>query len=486
MNLDRAIADAPRWMFLLILFYAPLAYGSTRPVTVVVLNQFSAALLCLWLGSCLWRRRWPSVPWPAVALVTLLLLQGWWFAWNAHSIHFYRTWLTLNRVFVESPFPSLPGAVDRDLARAAMLNITALSVLFLFAADLMGRALWRKRVWMAMCLSAFAVAALGIALKIGGPEARQWLWDERVAQMSVTFAAYRYHGNAASMMSIGWALALGFVIAAASRPGQPIVRAIWTMVALGLLAGLFMNTSRAGWGLAVLLLGMVGGRFLLARWRVEDAADIEWRSIIPQGLILLSVGGVLVAVAMSTDWGEKVTRFNTAAETIQARYPAEVYHEVVRETGMLGHGAGCFQVVLPVYMEAFGMASERYGFWEHAHNDYYEFLINWGWWGMALWVLLVGGGLFIGLRDHLRMPNVWGSTQWVLGFCNVAAAAGILIHSLWDFPLQKASILLFFLTLVADGWARLTVADEASGSNRAAPGEPRQLSAESVPVSSPR
>ena len=58
MNLDRAIADAPRWMFLLILFYAPLAYGSTRPVTVVVLNQFSAALLCHWLGSCLWRRCW--------------------------------------------------------------------------------------------------------------------------------------------------------------------------------------------------------------------------------------------------------------------------------------------------------------------------------------------------------------------------------------------------------------------------------------------
>ena len=100
--------------------------------------------------------------------------------------------------------------------------------------------------------------------------------------------------------------------------------------------------------------------------------------------------------------------------------------------------------------------------------------------------VLVGGGLFIGLRDHLLMPSVWGSTQWVLGFCNVAAAAGILIHSLWDFPLQKASILLFFLTLVADGWARLSVAEEASGSNRTAPGEPRQLSAESVPVSSPR
>lgn len=464
MILDRAIADAPRWMFLLILCYAPLAYGSTRPVTIVVLNQFSAALVAVWLAACAWRRRSPTVPWPAVVLVTLLLLQGWWLAWNAHSTHTYRTWLTMNRMYVESLFPGWPGAVDRDLARTAMMNVTALSALFLFACDLMTRALWRKRVWMAMTLAAFAVAALGVALKIGGPEARLWLWEERVARMTVTFAAYRYHGNAASLMSIGWALALGFVIAAVGRPGQPLARALRMVVLLGLLAGLFMNTSRAGWGLAVLLLGVIGGRFLLARWRVFGW-DIDWRSALLQGAVLLAVVGVLVTVALSTDWGEKLNRFNTAAETMQSRYPAKVYHEVVRETGALGYGAGCFQVVLPVYMELFGMASPKYGFWEHAHNDYYEFLINWGWCGMTLWVLLIGGGLVIGLRDHLRAPIHWGSTQWVLGFCSVAAAGGILVHSLWDFPLQKASIFLFFLTLVADGWARLSAAEPTGASD---------------------
>jgi len=55
--------------------------------------------------------------------------------------------------------------------------------------------------------------------------------------------------------------------------------------------------------------------------------------------------------------------------------------------------------------------------------------------------------------------------QWVLGFCVVAAASGILVHSFWDFPLQKASILLYFLTLVADGWARLNASGEVSASD---------------------
>lgn len=480
MTLDRALADAPRWMFLCILVYAPLAYGCTRPVTIVVLNQFSAALVVVWLAGCAWRRRWPVVSWPAAVLVTLLLLQGWWFVWNAHSIHTYRTWVTMDRTFIPSLFPGWPGAIDRDLSRAAMMNLTALCALFLFACDLLTRPVWRKRVWVAMALAAFAVAVLGVALKLGGPEARRWLWDERVAQGSTTFAAYRYHGNAASLLSIGWALALGLAVAAFGRPGRPLARVGWMVVLLGLLAGLFMNTSRAGWGLAVLVLVVVGVRFLLARWRVVGW-DIEWRSALLQGAALLVVAGALVTAGMSRDWREKLVRLNTAGESMQSRYPARVYHEVVREVGALGYGAGCFQVVLPVYMELFGMASENHGFWEHAHNDYYEFLINWGWCGLTLWGLLIGGGLLIGLRDHFRAPIHWGSAQWVLGYCGVAAAGGILVHSLWDFPLQKASILLYFLTLVADGWARLGVSEATAAPTSEAPPDPTQLGQTKLP-----
>ena len=142
------------------------------------------------------------------------------------------------------------------------------------------------------------------------------------------------------------------------------------------------------------------------------------------------------------------------AEAIQQRYPTEVYHALVREIGVLGHGPDCFQMALPPYMEVFGLADEQHGFWQHAHNDYYEYLANWGWWGLALWVVLIGGGLWLGLREHFRVPILWGSTQWVLGFCSGAAIIGLLVHALWDFPLEKASLLLYFLTLVADGWAR--------------------------------
>lgn len=459
---ERVLADAPRWMFLAILVFSPWAYGSTRENCITILNQCCAALMALWLLSCLGQRRRPRVAWVPVVLLTMLLLQGWWMAWNAHSVHAYRTWTTVLRIGDNPPFPDWPGAIDRDFSHRAMLNVTAMCAYFLFACDLMSRPVWRKRVWATMALTVVTVAIGGSVLHFGGPEWRGWIWDEQIAKARSTFATYRYHGNAASLMSIGWALVLGGAIAAARVRGQPLRLAGWVVAGLCLLLGLFVNTSRAGWALAALLALLIGARFAWAWW--TTARDgFAWRTGLIQGTVLVAVLVTLVAVPLSADWKERLARLTAASEAIQERYPSAVYHQLVRELGVLGHGPDCFQMALPPYMEAFGLADEKYGFWRHAHNDYYEYLANWGWWGMALWVWLIGGGVWLGLRDHFRQPVIWGSTQWVLGFCASAATLGILVHAAWDFPLNTASILLYFQTLVADGWARAQAAKEISG-----------------------
>ncbi len=465
MHLDRVLADAPRWMFLVILVFSPWAYGCTRDVCIAILNQFSVALMGLWLLGCAGRRHWPRVAWVPAVLLTLLLLQGWWMAWNAHSYHVYRTWTTVLRIFDNPPLPDWPGAIDRYFAQRSMLNVTAMFAYFLFACDLMSRPVWRKRVWITMGLTAVTVAVGGVVLHLGGAEWREWIWDwnSKVAQSPTTFATYRYHGNAASFMSLGWALVLGGAVAAAGARGQPLRFAGWVVASLCLLIGLFVNTSRAGWALAVLLAFLIGARFFWAWWSTAREG-FSWRTGLIQGVSLLAVIVTLAAIPLSADWKNRVVRLNTLTEAIQERYPSAVYHQLVRELGVLGHGPDCFQMALPPYMEAFGLGDEKYGFWRHAHNDYYEYLANWGWWGMALWVWLLGGGVWLGLRDHFRQPVIWGSTQWVLGFCACAAMVGTLVHALWDFPLNTVSILLYFQTLVADGWARALAAKEASAS----------------------
>ncbi len=451
MSLDRILSESPRWMFLLILVYAPWAFGCTDLLTMGILNQFSAALVLLWLGGCVWRGSWPDLPWLPVTLLTLLLLQGWWMTWNAHSFHQYRTWTTVNRIWDNPLLPDWPGAIDRRHAHFSMLNLTALAAMFIFACDLMARPTWRKRVWVTMALTVASLAVGGIVMKLGGPESREWLWGKEVSKATTTFAAYRYHGNAASMLSLGWALAIGFAITAASQQRAAARFAGWMGAVLFVLFGLFLNTSRAGWGLAILLLGMLGVRFLMAWWRTARDG-FNWKAGLVQGVLVITVFGTMVFVAMSDGWKEKLTRLNTASATLQERYPVEVYQDMAREVGWLGHGPDCFQMVMPLYMEVHGQQNK--GFWRHAHNDYYEYLANWGRWGVVPWVVLVLGGLWLALRNHFALPVTWGSVQWTLGFCGCAAMIGILVHARWDFPLEKASILLYFLTLLADGWAR--------------------------------
>jgi hypothetical protein len=449
-------------MFLLILIFAPWAYGCTNLVTMGILSQFSAALMLLWLGGCVWRRRWPELPWLPVTLFALVLLQGWWMTWNAHSVHEFRTWTTVNRIWDHPPFPDWPGAIDRRHAHLSMLNVTGLAAMFIFACDLMARPVWRKRVWCTMALTVASLAFGGSLLKLGGPEARVWLWGEEEAKISTTFAAYRYHGNAASMMSLGLALAMGLMITALAQQRAAARLAGWMGVVLVVLFGLFLNTSRAGWGLAVLLGVLVSLRFLWAWWRTARDG-FNWKAGFIQGAVLLGVLGTLAVVGLSDDWKEKFNRITTASAALDSRYPVEPYREMAREVEWLGHGPDCFQVIMPLYLEIHGL--DHKGFWRHAHNDYYEYLANWGRWGAILWAVLIFGGLLRGLRNHFRQPVTWGSMQWTLSYCGCAAMLGILVHARWDFPLEKASILLFFLTLLADGWARHGAAPEPSGAD---------------------
>jgi hypothetical protein len=460
MTLDRAITDVPRWVFLCILAYAPLGYGCAATESIVTFNQFAAVLAIAWAVACLWRRRWPTVSWLVVGPVTLLLLQGWWMAGNAHFTYYYVTWTRLGRVWANPSYPTWPGALDRDLSHDSMLHVTGVLVLFLFACDLMVRPVWRKRVWFTMAMTALAVAVVGTALKLAGPPAWEWFWIMPAIKVEAAFCTYLYHGNAATLMGIGWALALGYMAVAASQKRHSMRQAGWMVVVLGLLVGIFINTSRAGWLLAVILALFVGGRYGWAWWRTARE-QFDWRLGLIQGGLLLGVVAVLVVLGLNANWKLNLVRLKTVSKNIEQRYPAQAYEQLAKDTDMLGNGADCFQTALPPYMEMFGMSDEKYGFWGNAHNDYYQYLIEWGWSGSMWWIILILGGLMLGLRDHFRLPMLRDSTQWMLGFCGCAAMVAVLLHARWDFPLEIVSLRLYFFTLLADAWARQSATVEA-------------------------
>ena len=105
----RAVIDAPRWLLLVALIFAPWAYGCTRPWGIQALCWLLDGMILLWAIECLLRERRPQIPPLLLAALLCLLVQGWWMTWNAKSI-FNPDLLA----FIPKPsfLSSRPGSVD--------------------------------------------------------------------------------------------------------------------------------------------------------------------------------------------------------------------------------------------------------------------------------------------------------------------------------------------------------------------------------------
>lgn len=97
-------------------------------------------------------------------------------------------------------------------------------------------------------------------------------------------------------------------------------------------------------------------------------------------------------------------------------------------------------------MEALG------GFWRHAHQDYLQFLIEWGWGGFVTVAVLVFGGVWIGCRI-VRDAHQEGRKD-ISATIGLMALGSVLLIAAFDFPLQIPAIQLLFVVYLAGMWAR--------------------------------
>jgi hypothetical protein len=86
-------------------------------------------------------------------------------------------------------------------------------------------------------------------------------------------------------------------------------------------------------------------------------------------------------------------------------------------------------------MQEIGLAFR--GRWDKAHNDHLQTIVEWGWVGYALWMILLLGALLKGaLLTGRRQPL----TSRILGISGTISLLGVLLHAIVDFPLQIPSI----------------------------------------------
>ena len=90
---------------------------------------------------------------------------------------------------------------------------------------------------------------------------------------------------------------------------------------------------------------------------------------------------------------------------------------------------------------------------DYAHEDYLQTVLEWGWLGTVWWTLLVAGGLYRAIRTYSQRELFASKTERHLVLAAILGVCGTLAQSLVEFPLQVASLRLFFLVLLALCWA---------------------------------
>jgi hypothetical protein len=380
-------------LILLSLIYAPWALGCVQPWAIhglIVLNLAAGAFLILQ-----WRR--PAIHRLTLFCVAGLLVQGWVMVFIAND------------------------AVDREVRGETMWQITGILIAMLVATDMAARG-WSWQMLTFIGGTGISIAIYGLLAKVGVlPELAHRVYRESV------FATFDYHGNAGAYLNL--AIPAVFAMAMRKQIGG------WAGLSV-CVAALLVNVSRAAAAIGVILL--IG----LTIWAAGRLARRSHRQLAAG----LGVAIIVAAVAGGAAW----RRWDQLSSMASADNPRllliQMALPMVRDAGFFGDGPGSFKLIYPtspylpheIYRRTivtpYKIGTEV-SIYSHVHNDYLQYLIEWGWIGGILWALLVVGAVWRGITAYRR-----GIADRLLTIACLAALAGVLLHALVDWPLQVASL----------------------------------------------
>lgn len=452
------IAHAGRTVFVAAMVFAPWAYGCTRQAQMQQLDWIlfiSGAFLAvgLVLGAKV------RLAWIPVVFTIVLLAYG----WASFAIPKYYADLVLwEQPWLEDWLDPLAvyATANNPLALRTMINLSAILVGFLVAIDVWSHPEWRLRCARIVAISAVVFAVYGILQRSTG---FLQLMSEN-GRVPLSFAMYRYWGNAGAFLNLVWPLTGAWAIRSFRRHGaNSFVFLGWLLATFTIYGACFINISKAGNMLALggllLMLPVVGVFLFRVRKGKREGRRISWKPTLIAGALLLLVAGSLATMLPWQRWEVLAKQLEGNGEPRAIAY--QQWWKAVEDGGLLGFGPGSFDSVNRRYVEDIP-AIKNIPWWV-AHQDYLQTLVEWGVAGGSIWFALIGLSFFILLVrlvvDWFRAagsdpdPAAIPRATWI--GAALLAISLILLHASVDFPLQIASTQLYFAWWGALAWARL-------------------------------
>jgi O-antigen ligase len=308
-----------------------------------------------------------------------------------------------------------------------------------------------------LTLNATVLAIVGILQHAAGNGKILWLITPSTHYAVATFL-YKNHAGAFFnlMLATAAATATWYFRRSERRQERTSPAPIFTFCAIALALIVALSFSRAA---TVLMLAFVGlcivcGLLFLMR----SPRRPSWIAV---GLVAGSVAILGFISARQLNLGLAAEKFQQLFTTDRVasvelrQIAAQATREMAAEQPLTGWGAGCFRYLFPLYQQHHpeiyvpAWDQERMFYFEHAHNDYLEFLAELGFIGCAPLLALVALWVLALIRGR-----VWNNPSALL---LVLGLLTLLAHCWIDFHLRCPAILLTAcaLAVVVTRWTDL-------------------------------
>ncbi|WP_018971072.1 O-antigen ligase family protein [Rubritalea marina] len=415
--------------------------------------------------------------WVLAGLLIALGVQGGWMWFNAKSTFYFNEvhegvhywWELLPREGV--PFPDFPGAPDRGEAWDRLSYLIPCGLVFLGTLRLLHLKVLSMR-YIVACIfwAGVAVATLGLAQRMTGASGIYWNPEFSWSNRHLFFATFRSPAIAAAYLNLCFSVGFGYLIATVDRASKSENASPWRTVSvlIGLIvvfAGAVAAGSKAGVFFAVLSLLL----WIVFGWRMILTAYRRASSILPSGspherniILLATVGaGCFAALSFSNivadRWGRSI---HNDYGTMQIRVELnKIQWKMVHEPdfGAVGYGPGSFYPMFEIRKNQNLVDGLQHHYYVYAHNDHFQTLLEWGYWGFFIYLSFFIGALVLCIRALAQRRRKMRTTKQAI-YLSAAIGIGIMFTHAWvDFPLQIESIAITLACVLAVTWSSLRV-----------------------------
>ena len=407
-------------IFILLIVVAPLAFGAVDRIVQIGL------LLLLALGVCIFP---PAVARPSplgnrliIASVAILLLKE--FAPAAvFGSTVWRKTLTesFGLVFPWTHNPEPSRGLDGLLAGVVAI------VWFLWVRMIAINRDHRNVMIWGMLASAAIVSVVSFATRGIDPQA---IYGLRYTPGWVGFGPFPNRNHTACFLAMGIALGAGCVAWAGSRKKFPLMAAALVLSFLAF-AGLLATQSRGG--IIVAFSGIV--LFLvLVLFRFPSVRTLS-----------IAAGTILMMGAVGVGFGAQVIGRFTSKETgdVSTRMRIHIWEDTIRvwkDAPLFGHGVGSFTQIFPIYQEVTTGESIVL----HPESSWLQWLVELG----ALPVLFCAIVTCAYVIPRIRVAYAANRSIFMRAG-PFAAAAVLLVHSIFDVPAHRWGTAGFALAALA-------------------------------------